>query len=511
MVIQSFEEALQHDNQSYAVIIDDKEYVGHFANVRIDRKTLPPGWYAYDIRHDDEGWGDPVEVKNAYVMVNHLGTFYTMEPLPLAPGESLYFEDENIDYNFSPDISNHEPWNGKLPIEFVEGDYSEGEFYIAHGRSNYNVRGGIEGSIMNYSNDVSTLELYVPVEYFDKVPDYAAKSDGGSITINVNTGMDWEEMEVYRLPPQDIELAEVKRMHEFEIEELILRRSKDVLYELSPEAFEKIFPEEYKFRKLDEFAKTGDWSLDYDSILRLKAYDNDYAATCGTSFKLGSVSFGNDTFYLYANTDIRGFTVEYIHHTPSKEYSSVQDQEQQFKIELTKENLDAIGHVNSDSVNHNGNRQVPKIQLDMDVFNGDCSIFKQRICNMLIDDQRISLDKASGYKEILDHEAGFTRQLNNAIKEYYQKIFSKNKLSSEDISFLAQHYDGIIYLNEPNIQETEIVKIMIKDGLSTKSIKSIGEEMAYFNAHDWTSEILKSPEIKNFLKEQARSKENLSR
>ncbi|WP_052212512.1 LPD28 domain-containing protein [Anaerovibrio lipolyticus] len=504
MAIQSFEEALQHDNQSYALIIDGKEYIGHFANSSIDRKTLPPGWFAYDIRHDDEGLGEPVEVTNDYIKVKHLGTFYTTEPLPLSIGESLYFKDGNIDYNFSPDIPEHEPWNGKLPIEFVEGNCFNGDFYIAHGRTDYNLRGGIDGTIIKYDEDnYYTMELYVPVEYFDKVPDYAAKSDGGSITVNVKTGANWEQMEVYRLPPQAIELDDLKRMHKFEIEDFILRRSKDVFYEHSPEAFKKMFPEEYKSRRLDEFAKSGDWVLDYyDNILELKEYNHNDYATSGTNFKLGSVSFGNDIFYLYATTESRGFSVEYIHHTPLKEYESVQDREQQFNFELTKENLDAIYHVNSVQ------NQVSKIQLDVDVFDGDCSKFKQIICNMLIDDQRISLDKAPGYKEILDHEAGFTRQLNSAIREYYQKIFSKDKLNSEDISFLAKHYDSIVYFNEPYIGKKDIVKFMTEDGLSVKSIKSIGEEMDLFSGSVGISEVLKTPEIKSLLKEKVRSIDN---
>lgn len=47
-----------------------------FTNLRVNRATIPEGLYAYDIRHDDEGWGDPVEIASC-IMVNHWGTVIT--------------------------------------------------------------------------------------------------------------------------------------------------------------------------------------------------------------------------------------------------------------------------------------------------------------------------------------------------------------------------------------------------------------------------------------------------
>ena len=50
------------------------ENVGYFTNLRVDRKTVPNGWYAYDIRHGDSGSFCTIE---PYVIVNHAGTFLT--------------------------------------------------------------------------------------------------------------------------------------------------------------------------------------------------------------------------------------------------------------------------------------------------------------------------------------------------------------------------------------------------------------------------------------------------
>ncbi len=53
-----------------------KAYFGKFTSLRIDRKSLPPGHYAYDLRESDEGdlWFCQLR---SFVLVNHAGTFVT--------------------------------------------------------------------------------------------------------------------------------------------------------------------------------------------------------------------------------------------------------------------------------------------------------------------------------------------------------------------------------------------------------------------------------------------------
>ena len=98
MAIQTFKEAVKYDNAPFMVSVNGGgDYVGFFAGIRIDRKTLPDGWYAYDIRGGDSN-DDPCEIKNGYIMVNHFGTFCTQDKLPIAEGESLCEGD--FDYSF---------------------------------------------------------------------------------------------------------------------------------------------------------------------------------------------------------------------------------------------------------------------------------------------------------------------------------------------------------------------------------------------------------------------------
>lgn len=51
-----------------------------FTNSRIDRDTVPEGWYAYDLRGSDYDPGEPVTAEPS-VVVNHAGTILTHEPI----------------------------------------------------------------------------------------------------------------------------------------------------------------------------------------------------------------------------------------------------------------------------------------------------------------------------------------------------------------------------------------------------------------------------------------------
>ena len=71
---------------SVNAFIEEYEYIelfgkpGLFTNARIDRDTVPEGWYAYDLRGSDYDPGEPVTVEPS-VVVNHAGTILTHEPI----------------------------------------------------------------------------------------------------------------------------------------------------------------------------------------------------------------------------------------------------------------------------------------------------------------------------------------------------------------------------------------------------------------------------------------------
>ena len=67
-----------------------------FTNLRIDRKSLPNGLYAYDLRDSDECDGTPSELKT-FIMVNHWGTVIVKEPIDGAD-EGIVLNDEDFNY-----------------------------------------------------------------------------------------------------------------------------------------------------------------------------------------------------------------------------------------------------------------------------------------------------------------------------------------------------------------------------------------------------------------------------
>lgn len=48
---------------------------------RLDHTTIPDGFTAYDLRHQDENWGVPCEI-SPFIRVNFYGTVISDEPIP---------------------------------------------------------------------------------------------------------------------------------------------------------------------------------------------------------------------------------------------------------------------------------------------------------------------------------------------------------------------------------------------------------------------------------------------
>ena len=55
-----------------------------FNDLRIDRSTIPDGYFMYEVRHSDEDWGEPCEIALG-ILVNFYGTLITKEPFELEP------------------------------------------------------------------------------------------------------------------------------------------------------------------------------------------------------------------------------------------------------------------------------------------------------------------------------------------------------------------------------------------------------------------------------------------
>lgn len=66
------------------------EFKGFYCDPKIDRRTLPEGYFAYDIRHDDDGCGIFCQLCHNPVFVNSAGSFVTCTQIPeLAENDSF--------------------------------------------------------------------------------------------------------------------------------------------------------------------------------------------------------------------------------------------------------------------------------------------------------------------------------------------------------------------------------------------------------------------------------------
>lgn len=75
------------------------DYPMLFTCCRVDRATVPDNLFVYDVRHDDECQGIPVEIAN-FVLVNHWGTLISRVPIELKENEKCRLLDED-DWSYS--------------------------------------------------------------------------------------------------------------------------------------------------------------------------------------------------------------------------------------------------------------------------------------------------------------------------------------------------------------------------------------------------------------------------
>lgn len=84
------------------------------SSIRLHRNTIPKGLYMYEVRHDDEGCGEPVQIANQ-IMVNHFGTIITREPIQLDVNGYLDIDPEK-DWDYSGGgCRTVEEFQGKYP------------------------------------------------------------------------------------------------------------------------------------------------------------------------------------------------------------------------------------------------------------------------------------------------------------------------------------------------------------------------------------------------------------
>ena len=94
-----------------------------FTSIRINRSTVPRGYHAYDVRHDDECQGEAVQL-GLMIWVNHWGTIITRDEIRLQPDGYLDIEPSALEYctgdcGNMKDFMEKYPQKAKPPIDYV--------------------------------------------------------------------------------------------------------------------------------------------------------------------------------------------------------------------------------------------------------------------------------------------------------------------------------------------------------------------------------------------------------
>jgi hypothetical protein len=84
-----------------------------FTPIRIDRSTVPQGYYLYEVRHDDDSQGDAVEIA-INILANHWGSIIMREEIKLSPEGNLLIDPMDINYG-TGDCRTMEEYMAKYP------------------------------------------------------------------------------------------------------------------------------------------------------------------------------------------------------------------------------------------------------------------------------------------------------------------------------------------------------------------------------------------------------------
>ena len=86
-----------------------------FTPVRIDRSTVPDGYWLYEMRHDDDCQGDVVHIA-IDIVVNHWGSIILLDEIELPPDGYLGIDPMDVNYG-TGECRSMAAYMSKYPLE----------------------------------------------------------------------------------------------------------------------------------------------------------------------------------------------------------------------------------------------------------------------------------------------------------------------------------------------------------------------------------------------------------
>lgn len=83
--------------ETYGEMVSVKGIECEFYDIRIDAESVPEGKYFYEVRHDEEDWGFPCQIRKG-ILVNFYGTIISDVELPLDKYGSMELDEGDFEY-----------------------------------------------------------------------------------------------------------------------------------------------------------------------------------------------------------------------------------------------------------------------------------------------------------------------------------------------------------------------------------------------------------------------------
>lgn len=96
-------------------LVEVKEQPMLFTCMRVDRTTVPKGYFLYEVRADDDGNGKPCQIAKG-IFVNHLGTLISNKPISL-PADGYLDIDPEDDWNYTGDSMRLDEYMKECPAK----------------------------------------------------------------------------------------------------------------------------------------------------------------------------------------------------------------------------------------------------------------------------------------------------------------------------------------------------------------------------------------------------------
>ena len=344
--------------------------------------------------------------------------------------------------NYDVDLDDWKDMFEELNIEpNYEDVYETLEQYLDDERANLNVQlnnpivefgaarrwdGTVNGfNIIDSGNIRDILE-------FHKDCEYAKWYSNGTNICSVQTHHDGSNHYTYRQLIDGMDLDEFEEKVYTESGRVnmyaLLKYTKSILPDVAKVYGWEYGPEIEKREQVEALTEVGEWKGCKEAVDKFN--DPDYK---GVVNDFGTVTFGNNFYEISCQDHSNGEVVFHIdQYVPLDEYCTHEiDNTKNFKFKITPEKRDVLDFVKP--------KDYIRLEFPDDILK-DFYEFKKAIVSEMVEHGMVDFKFIDGYQELKLDGKGYLKNLEMAIHDYPRTLAHKDKLTTEEYDYLAEHY-----------------------------------------------------------------------